>query len=88
MRGKTREILKLYSDGLSRAEIARQLNCSAANVSIAISRHGVWDHSVRGLPRDHQEWLLDRAKKMRIHPGDMAARLLAEIIDMYKTGDI
>lgn len=84
----TRDILKLYSDGLSRAEIARQLKCSPANVSIAIKKHGVWDHTVRGLPLEHQQWMLDRARKIRQHPADMAARLLMEIIEMYKTGDM
>lgn len=84
----TQDILRLYTNGLSRADIARQLGCSPANVSITIKRNGVWDHTVRGLPVEQQEWLLARAKKMRIHPSDMAARLLSEIIDMYKSGDV
>ena len=87
MRGKTREIVKLFTDGVHQAEIARRVGCSPANVSIAIRRHGMWDHTVRGMPLEHQKWLLDRAKKLRAHPSDMAARLLMEIIDMYKTGD-
>lgn len=84
---KTRDILRLYTAGLSRAEIARQLGCSPANVSITIKRHGVWDHVVRGMPIEKQKWMLDRAKKLRVHPGDMAARLLCEIIEMYMSGD-
>lgn len=82
-----RDILRLYSDGLSRAEIARQLGCSAANVSTTIKRHGVWDHTVHGITYEKQEWLIERAKKLRVHPGDMAARLLSEIIEMYMSGD-
>lgn len=84
----TQDILRLYSDGLSRAEIARQLGCSPANVSITIKRHGEWDQTVRGLSVEHQHWLVQRARKVRQHPGAMAARLLAEIIDMYKSGDM
>lgn len=87
MKSKTREILRLHTEGVHQAEIARLVGCSPANVSLTIKRHGVWDHTVRGMPHKHQEWLLQRAKKLRVHPGDMAARLLMEIIDMYQSGD-
>ena len=87
MWGRTREILRLYNEGMSNAEIARLLDCSNANVSLTIKRHAVWDHSVSGIPIAHQQWLIDRAKKLRQRPSDMAARLLKEIIEQYITGD-
>lgn len=87
MRGKTREIQRLFSEGMSRAEIARQVKCSPANVSITLKRHGHWDKAVRGMPLEYESWLTERARTMRVNPGDMAARLLMEIIDMYKCGD-
>lgn len=87
MRGKSREILRLFSEGMHQAEIARQLNCTSANVSLTIKRHAEWDLTVRGLPVEHQQWLIHRGKNLRVKPSDMAARLLMEIIDIYRTGD-
>lgn len=84
---KTRDILRLYTEGLSRADIARQLKCSPANVSIALKKHGEWDHDVTTLPLEYQRWVIERARKIRQRPADMAARLLMEIIDMYRSGD-
>lgn len=83
----TQDILRLYAEGLSRAEIARQLNCSRANITITLQRHFAWDHRISAIPLASQKWLIDRAKKVRVRPRDMAARLLMEIIDMYMTGD-
>lgn len=87
MWGRTREILKLYHAGKSNAEIARLLNCSAANVTLTLQRHNEWDHRVGAIPPASQAWMLERAKKLRVPPKEMAARLLVEIIDMYMTGD-
>jgi transposase-like protein len=83
MWGKTAKILSLYQQSdMSVRAIAREMDCSPANVSRTISRYFDWRFQ-RLLPLDKKQvaWLAARAKKKKCTIEDVAGSLLRAAIN-------
>src|SRR5574343_1028578 len=78
---RTKRIIELHAQGLSYAQIAKEVGCSKPNVSQTVARHAQWDHSVYALPLLQQQWLIRTAKQERLSPARVAANLLSWVIE-------
>lgn len=78
---KTPEIIRLWKLNLSKAEIARVVGCTKANVVQTIRRHLAWDNRVEMLSQEHHDWLVSQASKNYTPPAIMARALLIDAIE-------
>jgi transposase-like protein len=70
------EIVRLYEGGKTVTEIAKEVGCSKANVSLTIRRALSWNHSISPLPASIVSWIMDEAARQDKAPAVVARELL------------
>lgn len=81
LRSKTPEIIRLWKLNHTKAEIARLVGCTRANVTKAIQKHLGWDNRVEALSDKHHAALMRLADRAYTTPDDMARKLLVIAIE-------
>lgn len=82
---RTEKILALYKRGdMTHAEIAREVGCTRANVSLTIARQRAWRGRIAPLSNADQEWLVNEAARRNTPVEYLARKLLIEAIRRSK----
>jgi predicted transcriptional regulator len=86
----TKQILDLWNaGGLSQREIAHLVGCTAANVSLTLTRHSVsrvgWaGRMIQRLSKEDAQFIADMAKRDNVSPAAMARAMLIDAISQAK----
>lgn len=71
------EIVHLYEGGKTVTEIAKEVGCSKANVSLTIRRALSWNQTISPpLPASIVSWIMDEAARQDKAPAVVARELL------------
>lgn len=71
------EIVRLYEAGKTVTEIAKELGCTKANVSLTIKRALSWNQTISPpLPESIVSWIMDEAARQDKSPAVVARELL------------
>lgn len=71
------DIVRLYEAGKTVTDIAKQLGCSKANVSLTIKRALSWNQTISPpLPPRIVSWIMDEAARQDKSPAVVARELL------------
>ena len=71
------EIVRLYEAGKTVTDIAKELGCSKANVSLTIKRALSWNQIISPpLPESSVSWIMDEAARQDKSPAVVARELL------------
>lgn len=71
------EIVRLYEAGKTVTDIAKELGCSKANVSLTIKRALSWNQTISPpLPASIVSWIMDEAARQDKPPSVVARELL------------
>jgi IS30 family transposase len=73
-----KKIIRLHQQGLSNAEIGRQVGCSRAYVSQTLKRERGWIGRVSPLNDADHAKLIEMAEKKRTTPSRLARNLILE----------
>lgn len=79
------EIVRLYEGGKTVTEIATQLGCSKANVSMAIKRALSWNQTISPpLPESIVSWVMDEAARQDKSPAVVAREIIITAFNTAK----
>lgn len=71
------DIVRLYEAGKTVTDIAKELGCSKANVSLTIKRALSWNQTISPpLPASIVSWIMDEAARQDKSPAVVARELL------------
>lgn len=71
------EIVRLYEAGKTVTDIAKELGCSKANVSLTVKRALSWNQIISPpLPASIVSWIMDEAARQDKSPAVVARELL------------
>jgi transposase-like protein len=79
------DIVRLYEAGKTVTEIATQLGCSKANVSLTIRRALSWNQTISPpLPSSTVSWIMDEAARQDKAPAVVAREILLQAYNQAK----
>lgn len=76
------DIVRLYEAGKTVTEIAKELGCSKANVSLTVKRALSWNQTISPpLPPRIVSWIMDEAARQDKAPSVVAREIIIKVFN-------